>query len=109
MILHPLEKDVLELAERRAAGENPLVLDVREPAEYAWCRIEGSTLMPLDQLPARMGELDREVEILILCHTGVRSLAAADYLRAQGFARAFSLAGGIHRWSLLVDSTVPIY
>ncbi len=109
MILHPLEKDVVELAERRAAGENPLVLDVREPDEYAWCRIEGSVLMPLETLPERMGELDPEAEILILCHTGVRSLAAADYLRAQGFRHAFSLAGGIHRWSLLVDATVPIY
>lgn len=109
MILHPLEKDVVDLSERRASGENPLVLDVREPAEYAWCRIEGSMLMPLGDLPERMGELDSQKEVLILCHTGVRSLAAADYLRAQGFGRAFSLAGGIHRWSLVVDASVPIY
>jgi len=104
-----MEKDVVDLSERRAAGENPLVLDVREPAEYDWCRIEGSELMPLGDLPERMGELDPKKEVLILCHTGVRSLAAAEYLRAQGFGRAFSLAGGIHRWSLVVDASVPIY
>jgi rhodanese-related sulfurtransferase len=104
-----VEKDVHELAVRRAACDGPLVLDVREPAEFAWCRLPASMLIPLGDLPARLGELDREAEIVAICHTGVRSLEAADFLRTQGFARAYSLAGGIHRWSLLIDSSVPTY
>jgi rhodanese-related sulfurtransferase len=109
MILNPLEKSVHELVDFRAAGERLLLLDVRESVEYAWCHLPDSQLIPLDDLPARFEELTRDTLILVLCHTGVRSLAAASFLRAQGFTRAFSLAGGIHHWSLVIDSSVPTY
>jgi len=107
--LHPLEKDVAELDDRHRSGSAPRLVDVREPVEYAWCRLPGAELVPLDRLPEMAEMWDAGEEILLYCHTGVRSLAAADWLRARGFSRAYSLAGGIHRWSLLVDPSVPTY
>jgi len=109
MNLLPLEMDVLELALRRDEGRAPRLVDVREPMEFQWCRLPEATLIPLGQLPARLDELEPGEEVLLYCHTGVRSLEAAIWLRAHGFERACSLAGGIHRWSLIIDPAVPTY
>ena len=102
--LAPLELDAL-----RSAGRPPLLLDVREEFEWAMCRIEGALLMPMNQIPARLGELDRDAEIVIYCHTGVRSQHVARYLASHGFRSVFNLTGGIRRWSLEVDPSVPLY
>ncbi|QNI34870.1 sulfurtransferase [Alloacidobacterium dinghuense] len=90
--------------------EQVVLLDVREPAEYAVARIDGSILMPMGDVPGRANqELDPETRIVAICHHGVRSMNVAVWLRNQGFEQAQSLRGGIDAWSALVDPTVARY
>jgi adenylyltransferase/sulfurtransferase len=98
-----------DLAARRARGDDLLLIDVREPAEWALARIDGARLIPLATLPAVTPTIDRSREIVIHCHHGVRSEAAVRYLRSEGFERIWNLAGGIARWSTDVDPLVPQY
>ena len=87
-----------------------VLLDVREPWEYDAARIEGSTLMPMGDVPSRaFQELDPEAHIVTLCHHGLRSLNVAVWLRNQGFENAQSLRGGIDAWSAEIDSAVSRY
>jgi molybdopterin/thiamine biosynthesis adenylyltransferase/rhodanese-related sulfurtransferase len=85
------------------------LLDVRTEQEYAICRIEGATLIPLQELPGRLAELDPIQEMIVYCHSGMRSIQAVHFLREQGFDRASNMHGGISAWSREVDPTVPIY
>ena len=89
--------------------ERPFLLDVREPWEFELARIEGSELVPLGQLPGRLQELDPELETVVICHHGVRSMQAAFFLQAQGFRNVINLAGGIDAWSREVDPSTPSY
>lgn len=98
-----------ELAARQARGDALMVLDVRELWEYELARVPNSTLVPLSTLPSAVNELDREREYVVLCHHGMRSDMAANWMRAHGFARVHNLAGGIDAWSTDVDPTVPRY
>lgn len=100
---------VRELAERMRSGRPFVLLDVREPFEFEMARIEGAHLIPLGELPARWRELDREKEIFVLCHSGLRSERAADFLRGRGCARVANVAGGIDAWSEEIDPDVPRY
>lgn len=97
-----------ELAERLRDGAPPYLLDVREPAENAVARIEGSRLIPLRSLPAMVTEIPRDREVVVYCHHGSRSARAVDFLRAQGVP-ARNLTGGIDRWSVEVDPSVRRY
>ena len=99
----------MELKEKIDAGERIVLLDVREPFEYAFCRIENSKLIPLGELKGRVGELDRSAETVVYCHTGVRSARAVDLLSSQGFRRVRNLKGGIKAWAEEVDPKTPIY
>ncbi|MEO6872848.1 MAG: molybdopterin-synthase adenylyltransferase MoeB [Chthoniobacterales bacterium] len=103
------EIDVATLQRKLASGEPCLLLDVREPYEYEVARIEGANLIPLGQLPARLGELERAQEIFVLCHSGVRSAHAAGFLRSVGFEKVANVAGGIDAWSAQIDPDVPRY
>jgi sulfur-carrier protein adenylyltransferase/sulfurtransferase len=96
-------------AELAAGGERLVLLDVREPHEWEIARIPGARLIPLRELPERLGELDPAAEIVTHCHHGGRSLRALEMLRAAGFERVRSLAGGIDAWSTDVDPSVPRY
>jgi rhodanese-related sulfurtransferase len=101
-----------EVAAQRNGGspKDFVLLDVREPWEYATAHIEGSVLIPMGEIPARaFQELDPEAHIVTLCHHGVRSMNVAVWLRNQGFERAQSLQGGIDAWSATVDPKVPRY
>ena len=98
-----------ELSTRLARGDAIQLLDVREPHEHAYARIDGARLVPLRTLPIRVGELDPSAELVVYCHHGVRSAQAAEFLRAGGFERVRNLAGGIDRWSADVDPAVPRY
>lgn len=98
-----------ELAERRAAGEPLTVIDVREEWEYAIARLEGAQLVPLGTLAGAEPGIARHGEVIVYCHHGVRSARAAEYLRSRGIMGARSLAGGIDRWSLEIDPTLPRY
>lgn len=97
------------LVERLARGDGLLLIDVREPWEHGICRLEGAQLIPLGELPARCQELLEVEDVVLYCHHGIRSLDAAAWLRAQGAEGVKSLAGGIDRWALEIDSSIPRY
>ena len=99
------------LAKKLDAGEPVYLLDVRQPWEHDHCHLRDSTLIPLGELPERLSEVELPpgATVVVYCHHGVRSLSGAAILEANGFGEAFSLAGGIEAWSLLVDPTVPRY
>ena len=99
---------VHELKRRREAQEPHLLLDVREPWEHAVANL-GGVLIPQGEVAARLHELDREQEIVVHCHGGVRSQRIAELLRQNGFERVSNLAGGIHAWSVEIDPNVPKY
>jgi adenylyltransferase/sulfurtransferase len=103
------EITVLELKARRDRGEDPFVLDVREPHEYEINRIPGSTLIPLGELPERFTELDATREIVCQCKSGMRSARAAAFLREHGFKNVKNLKGGILAWVDQVDPSQPKY
>ncbi len=86
-----------------------VLLDVREPFEFDICRIPGSRLIPLGELPSRMSELDTADEIVIHCKSGVRSAKALRLLLKAGFSRLLNVDGGILAWAESVDPTVPKY
>jgi adenylyltransferase/sulfurtransferase len=87
----------------------PVLLDVREPAEASFAALPGSVLIPLGDLPDRVGELDRDASIVVYCHHGVRSARALEVLEKNGFTRARHLTGGLDAWSVKVDPAVPRY
>jgi len=93
----------------RLAQEPILVLDVREPWEFALCAIVGSRLVPLQSLPDELGELDPDQTIVTVCHHGMRSHHAAEYLRRNGFRDVLNLSGGIHRWAEELDPSMAQY
>jgi len=104
-----LEISAAELAEARRRADEPLLLDVREPFEWEIARIAGATHLPLGELAVRVGELDGHREVVTYCHRGVRSLRAAEILRAAGFARVRSLRGGIDAWAREVEPGMATY
>jgi adenylyltransferase/sulfurtransferase len=90
--------------------KQPFVLiDVREPHEFQICRIPGSTLIPLGEIPKRMNELDSASEIVVHCRSGQRSARAVEFLMKAGFQKIYNLKGGILAWSDQVDPSVPKY
>jgi adenylyltransferase/sulfurtransferase len=99
----------VELKQRLDRGDKLFVLDVREPNEYQINRIEGSTLMPLGEVPRRYAELNPDEEMVVHCKMGGRSAKAADFLRSVGFKKVLNLKGGILDWIDKVDPTQPKY
>ncbi|MDB4885668.1 MAG: Molybdenum cofactor biosynthesis protein MoeB [Gemmatimonadetes bacterium] len=97
------------LAARLRDGTAPALLDVREPFEWAIARLPDARLVPLNSLPQAVHSLDREAELVVYCHHGVRSAAAAAWLRDHGFAHVRNLTGGIDRWSVEIDPAVRRY
>jgi adenylyltransferase/sulfurtransferase len=98
-----------DLKARIDRGERPFILDVRNPEEIAICRIEGSTVIPLPELPNRLGELDRDTAMVVHCKSGKRSEKAIEILRKAGFTRLTNLDGGILAWIKDVDPSLPAY
>jgi adenylyltransferase/sulfurtransferase len=98
-----------ELKAKLDRSERFVLLDVREPFEYDICRIPGSRLIPLGQLPSRMSELDSADEIVLQCKSGARSARALKLLQEAGFGKLSNLEGGIVAWSDEVDPSVPKY
>lgn len=96
---------------RREAPRGLRVIDVRDPEEFAICRLEGAELVPLATVPhealARFSDAD--APLLVYCHHGMRSLRAVEILRNLGFPNAQSIAGGIEQWSIEIDPAVPRY
>ena len=99
----------VELKKKMDAHEPFVLIDVREPHEYQICRIPGSKLIPLGEVPKRMNELDSADEIVVYCRSGMRSAKAVDLLMKSGFGKIHNLKGGILAWSDQVDPSVPKY
>lgn len=98
-----------ELKDRVDKGDKPLLLDVREPWEYALAKLDDSQLIPLGTLPQCLAKLDRNAEIVTYCHHGMRRADAAGFLLQQGYTSVKNLLGGIDAWSVQIDPTVPRY
>ena len=113
--VHPeWEVGVVDVSRRLASGDSALALvDCREASECAIAMISGAVHIPLGDIPSRVGEIealeDDGREVVVYCHSGVRSMNAAVFLRQQGVESARSMAGGIDAWSRLVDPSVPRY
>ena len=107
----PLETDCQTVRQQLERDGNLVLIDCREPDEHQIASIAGARLLPMSQLEARLGELEelREARIAVHCHHGGRSLKVALWLRAKGFSSAQSMAGGIDRWSLEIDPSLPRY
>jgi phage shock protein E len=93
----PAEISVEEAAAKREAGA--FVLDVRQPDEWNAVHIPGATLIPLDQLPARVNEVPKDKEVVVVCRSGNRSQAGRDILKSAGFSHVTSMSGGMNQWS----------
>ena len=95
----------------QALQENPdlILVDVREDNEYAYAHIQNSLHIPLRQLPERQSQLNSAQPIAIICHHGMRSMLAWQFLQHQGYSQLFNIQGGIDAWSLACDSSVPRY
>ncbi len=98
-----------ELKAALDAGQPVLLLDVREPWEFQCSRIEGSMLIPMNDVPARLRELEPSSHIVVICHHGNRSLNVTHWLRQRGFEKAQSLRGGVDAWARRVDPKVGLY
>jgi rhodanese-related sulfurtransferase len=100
-----------ELASKIAGGKpaDLILLDVREPWEQDAAKIDGSVLIPMGEIPARVQELDPDAHVVTVCHAGVRSMNVAVWLRNQGLEKVQSLRGGIDAWSREIDPKVPRY
>lgn len=89
--------------------EPPLLLDVREPWEVEKAGLPGITAIPMQQIPAQINQLDRDREIVAVCHHGGRSMQVAIFLQQQGFERLSNLTGGMDAWSREIDPNIPRY
>jgi rhodanese-related sulfurtransferase len=108
----PFETTPQDIQQRLTAGEKLFLIDVREPSEFALARIEGAELIPMRTVPAELSRLDGQADegaLIVYCHHGVRSLNVVNWLRQQGVEACQSMAGGIDRWSIEIDPSVPRY
>jgi rhodanese-related sulfurtransferase len=92
-----------------AARGDVVLLDVREHDELAIAAVQGALHIPMREVPARLGELDAEKPLVVMCHAGGRSRRVAEFLQGNGFTSVFNLKGGIEAWSTQIDSRVPRY
>ncbi len=99
-----------EFLERRNAGTDMLLLDVREDWEVQLAPVPSALLhIPMGQIADRVGELDPQKETVVVCRSGGRSMEVARFLLAQGFVSVANLSGGILKWSRDLDPKIPQY
>lgn len=101
-----------EFARRWPGGvehDDVVLLDVREPMELELASLPFATWIPMSEIPSRLGELDRSKTIVVMCHSGMRSMRVAQYLADQGFQDIANLTGGIEAWSIEIDHSIPRY
>ncbi len=107
------EITVQQFKEKLDAGDNVFLLDVREPFEQYQSKIEydNSTLIPVDQLPDRLDEIEeyKDQEVVCLCRSGSRSSQACNLLEEEGFSNVKNLKGGINEWAREIDTSLPVY
>lgn len=87
----------------------PALIDVREPWEFSICHIQGSTLIPMRQIPEAIQQLDPDEKTVVICHTGMRSQQVCIFLEHSGFSDVINLTGGVHAWATQVDRSMATY
>jgi len=102
------EISVQELEALRQAQADIFILDVRNPDEFAVCNL-GGYLIPFNDLPARLSELNPEQHIIVHCHAGGRSRRACEFLLKEGFKNVSNLRGGISAWATEIDPKMRKY
>lgn len=102
------ETTVEELKKKIDQEEDFILLDVREPYEYQISNIDGK-LIPQDDLPDRLDELDKSKEIVVMCRSGSRSAKACNFLEKNGFNNVSNLKGGVNAWAREIDNSLPVY
>lgn len=108
----PHEVTPREVKQRLDAGEKLFLIDVREASEQQAARLANSELIPMRRAPAEFQKLEGAADegvLIVFCHHGIRSLQVVNWLREQGVAACQSMSGGIDRWSMEIDPTVPRY
>ena len=102
-----MEVEVLKL-KKMLDNNEVILLDVREPYEVEICHVKGSLFIPMNEIPQKLEQLDKEKNYAVMCHSGVRSLHVSNYLNSQGFI-AMNVSGGIDMWSLSVEKNIKRY
>ena len=107
----PIEIDVQSVKALMDSETEFLLIDCREVAEHEHCRIEGSQLIPMNETPERLSEIEVHAAkpVVVHCHHGGRSLQVVNWLRANGIPHAQNMTGGIDAWSCQIDQAVPRY
>ena len=107
----PIEINVHEVKQLIDSQVDFLLIDCREPFENEFCCIKGSQLIPMNDTPNRINELEphRDAKVVVYCHYGGRSLDVVHWLRSQGFGGVQNMTGGIDVWSQAIDPSVPRY
>lgn len=90
-------------------GEQPLLVDVREPWEFQICHITGSRLIPMREIRQQIGTLNPHQEIVLICHHGIRSKQVGYALENVGFTQLINLTGGLNAWAKEVDQNMQTY
>jgi len=93
----------------QSGDAKPALIDVRQAWEFNLAKIDGATLIPMNDVPSRIQEIDETHPTVIICHHGMRSLQVVAYLERMGFDNLHNLDGGIDAWSRQVDASVPRY
>jgi len=110
VLVNPFEITPQDVKNRIDSGERLRLIDVREPFEVQQASIKGAEVIPMRTIPQALRALeDEENAIIVFCHHGMRSMQVVGWLREQGVENCLSMAGGIDRWSLEIDATVPRY
>ena len=113
MIAHVTPPELSAWLQASAGSAPPVVLDVREPWELQTASVkpDGFKLVaiPMNEIPARLAELDPDTPVACLCHHGARSMRVASFLAQNGFGQVANISGGIDAWSASLDAAVPRY
>jgi rhodanese-related sulfurtransferase len=102
----PLPAEITTAQAVAKRDQGAFILDVRQPDEWADFHVPGSTLIPLDQLPARLNEVPGDREVVVVCRSGNRSQAGRDILLKAGYPQVTSLKGGLSGWKAAGNPTV---
>tara|TARA_Y100000590_G_scaffold389884_1_gene465233 strand:+ start:339 stop:662 length:324 start_codon:yes stop_codon:yes gene_type:complete len=103
------EIDVKKLKEKLSNNDDFILLDVRTDSEYYLSRIEGSVHIPMQLIPQKINELDKNKEIIVQCKSGKRSAKVCEFLIDNDFKNVKNLSGGILDWAKYIDSSIIVY